>query len=50
MFSQTSRLVKSIPQSFNLETTLATFVHGANIYRVQACATHHIGLYGYTGI
>ena len=50
MFSQTSRLIKSTPQSFNLETTSATFVHAENIYRIQICTVRYLVFYRYTGI
>lgn len=50
MFSQTSRLIKSSPQSFNLETTSVTFVHKENIYRVQLCTVQHLVFYRYIGI
>lgn len=50
MFSQTSRLIKSIPKSFNLENISATFVHEENIYRVQICTVRYLVFYRYIGI
>lgn len=47
MFSQTSRLIKSIPKSFNLENISATFVHEENIYRVQICTVRYLVFYIY---
>ena len=50
MFSQTFRLIKSSPQSLNLETTSVTFVHEENLYRVQLCTAQHLVFYRYIGI